>query len=272
MPSIPRERAMLTTERRGGVLVATLARPPVNAIDAAMLARLEAVVRDAEADDTVSVLHVRGGAKAFCAGADLALMRECLASPGNAEAMVDVVIGMQRVFARLANASFVSIAEIGGAAFGGGFELALACDLRVAASDAKLALPEVGLGLLPAAGGTQRLTALCGPGVARRLILSGETIDGVEAERLGVVQWARPAAVLAEWTAELAARISAKPRAALASIKRCIAMAVPDSPAGFAAEIGATRELYAAPSTRERVGEFLDGRRPAVATAKESMP
>jgi enoyl-CoA hydratase/carnithine racemase len=93
--------------------------------------------------------------------------------------------------------------------------------------------------------------------------LSGEAIDGIEAQRLGVVQWTRPAATLAAWTAELAARIAAKPRAALAAIKQCIAMAQFDSPAGFAAEIGATRDLYAAPFTRERVGEFLDGGRPA---------
>lgn len=263
---------MLTTERRGGVLVATLSRPPVNAIDGAMLARLEAVVREAEADDTVTVLHLRSNSKAFCPGADLALMRECLSCPGDADTMVDVVIEMQHVFARLANAAFVSIAEIGGAAFGGGLELALACDLRVAANEAKLALPEVGLGLLPAAGGTQRLTALCGAAVARRLILSGETIDGIEAERLGVVQWTQPAAVLAEWTAGLAARIATKPRAALTAIKRCIAMAQFASPAGFAAEIDATRGLYAAPFTLERVGEFLDGRRPAAVAAKESTP
>ena len=261
---------MLTTERRGSVLVATLARPPVNAIDAAMLTRLECVVREAEADDTVTVLHLRGGSRAFCPGADLALMRECLACPGDAEAMVDVVIAMQRAFARLANASFVSIAEIGGAAFGGGLELALACDLRVAANEAKLGLPEVGLGLLPAAGGTQRLTALCGAAVARRLILSGETIDGIEAERLGVVQWTQPAAVLAEWTAGLAARIAARSRAALAAIKQCISMAQFASPAGFAAEIDATRGLYAVPFTLERVGEFLDGRRSAAVAAKES--
>jgi enoyl-CoA hydratase/carnithine racemase len=263
---------MLTTERRGGVLVATLARPPVNAIDGAMLARLESVVREAEADDTVSVLHVRSASKTFCPGADLALMRECLSYPGDAESMVDVVIAMQRVFARLADASFVSIAEIGGAALGGGLELALACDLRVAANEAKLALPEVGLGLLPAAGGTQRLTALCGPAVARRLILTGETIDGIEAARLGVVQWTHPAAVLAEWTSGLAARIATRSRAALAAIKQCIAMAQFTSTAGFAAEIDATRGLYAAPLTLERVGEFLDGRRTAAVRAKESTP
>lgn len=260
---------MLATERRGGVLVVTLDRPPVNAIDAGLLARLDDVVDQAQADGSVSVLHLRGGPKAFCPGADLALMRECLAR--DAEAMVDVVVGMQRVFARLSAAPFVSIAEIGGAAFGGGLELALACDLRVAASEAKLALPEIGLGLLPAAGGTQRLTALCGPGVARRLILSGETIDGTEAERLGVVQWARPSATLGEWTADLAQRIAGKSRTALAAIKQCIAMAEFTSPAGFAAEIGATRALYAAPSTLERVGEFLDGRRRSAATTRESV-
>ncbi|MCC6193768.1 MAG: enoyl-CoA hydratase/isomerase family protein [Burkholderiales bacterium] len=262
---------MLTTERSGGVLVATLARTPVNAIDAAVLAHLEAALRQAEADETVTVFHLRSGLPVFCPGADLALMRECLAQAGAAHAMVDVVIGMQRVFARLASAPFVSIAEIGGAAFGGGLELALACDLRVAAHEAKLALPEASLGLLPAAGGTQRLTALCGPGVARRLILGGETIDGREAERLGVVDWARPADALTEWTAELAARIAAKPRAALAANKRCIAAAVFASPAGFAAEIDATRELYGAPYTLERVGEFLARRRTTEAKTKESM-
>ena len=252
---------MLATEQRGGVLVATLARAPVNGIEASLLARLDAVIGEAEADDTVSVLHLRSAQKSFCAGADLELMHECIAAPGDADAMVEVVIAMQRVFARLASAPFVSLAEIGGAAYGGGLELALACDLRVAAREAKLAMPEVSLGLLPAAGGTQRLTALCGVGTARRLILSGEAIDGAEAERLGIVQWSQPAAMLAAWTADLAGRIGAHSRAALAASKRCIAIAAYASPAGFAAEIDATRALYAAPHTLERVGAFLDRKR-----------
>jgi enoyl-CoA hydratase len=262
---------MLATERRGRLLVATLARPPVNAIDAALLARLDALIDEIEGDDGVSLLQLRSGQNVFCAGADLALMRECIAGPAGADAMVDVVNAMQRVFARVANAPFVTLAEIGGAALGGGLELALACDLRVAAHEAKLAFPEVGLGLLPAAGGTQRLTALCGPGIARRLILGGETIDGVEAERLGVVQWAHPAATLADWTAQLAARIASQPRAALAAIKHCIAMASFASTAGFAAEIDATRALYAAPQTLERVGAFLDRPRAAAPTPKEKV-
>jgi enoyl-CoA hydratase/carnithine racemase len=257
---------MLAIERRGRVLVATLARAPVNAIDAALLARLDALLDEAEADEDVALLHLRSTQKVFCAGADLALMRECITGPAGADAMVRVVDQMQRVFARLERAPFVTLAEIGGAALGGGLELALACDLRVAANEAKLALPEIGLGLLPAAGGTQRLTALCGPGVARRLILSGEPIDGIEAERLGLVQWTRPAAVLVDWAAQLAARIASHPREALAANKHCIAFAAAGSHAGFAAEIEATRTLYAAPQTLERVGAFLD--RPKAAKLK----
>ena len=256
----------LATERRGAVLVATLARPPVNAIDAAMVARLDAVLADAEADPGVSLLHLRSVQKVFCAGADLALMRACIAGPAGAETMVGVVRAMQRVFARLERAPFVTLAEIGGAALGGGLELALACDLRVAAQEAKLALPEVGLGLLPAAGGTQRLTTLCGPGVARRLILGGEAIDGVEAQHLGIVQWVRPAATIEEWTAQLAARIASHPREALAANKHCIALAVQGSAAGYEAEIAATRTLYAVPQTQQRVAAFLD--RPRTAAVK----
>ncbi len=254
---------MLDVERRGRVLVATLARPPVNAFDGALLARLDALIDEAEADDAVTIVHVRSAQKVFCAGADLALMRACIAQPGGADAMIGVVREMQRVFARLERAPFVTLAEIGGAALGGGVELALACDLRVAAHEAKLALPEVGLGLVPAAGGTQRLTALCGHAIARRLILGGETIDGVEAERIGLVQWTRPAALLADFTAALAARIAAHPRDAIAANKRCIAIAAACSSEGFAAELEATRTLYGAAPTLERVAAFLDRPKPA---------
>lgn len=250
---------MIDTERRAGVLVATLARAPVNAIDAALLAELSAIVDRAEADPSVAVLHVRSGLpRAFCAGADLALMRDCLVGPAGAEAMVALVREMQRLFARLEAAPFVTLAEIGGAAYGGGLELALACDLRVASHDARLALPEVGLGLLPAAGGTQRLTALVGPSVARRLILGGEAIDGAEAERLGLVQWSKPAHELADWTAALAARLATYPRAALAANKRCVALAEGGFDAGYAEEIAATRALYADPQTLQRVSAFLN--------------
>ena len=259
---------MLTTERVGRVMVATLSRPPVNALDGKLIARLDAALDEATADPEIAVLHIRSDHKTFCAGADLALMRSCFDTPEGRDAMVDVVRRMQRLFARLESAAVVTLAEIGGAAMGGGLELALACDLRIAAMDASLGLPEVRLGLLPAAGGTQRLTRLCGPGTAKRLILGAEVIDGAEALRLGMVQWVRPREQLAGWTRELAARLSRMPKAALVASKRCIHAEGDPSRDGFAEEITATRSLYDNPETVAKVSEFLNKRQTIV--TKES--
>ena len=122
--------------------------------------------------------------------------------------MYAYVAGIQRLYFRIEALPQVTLAEIGGAAMGGGFELALACDLRIAANEAKVGLPEARLGLIPGAGGTQRLTRLCGPALASRLILGAEILDGAAAAGLGVVHWAVPRAELAERAAELARRIA----------------------------------------------------------------
>ncbi|HEX6363867.1 MAG TPA: enoyl-CoA hydratase/isomerase family protein, partial [Albitalea sp.] len=188
---------------------------------------------------------------------DLALMEACFATPEGPEAMTDVVRRMQRLFARLESAPVVTLAEIATTALGGGFELALACDLRIAAREAKLGLPEARLGLLPGAGGTQRLTRLVGPGLARRLILGAEVLDGAEAERLGLVQWARPAEDLAAFARDVAGRYAALPKAALAANKRCIAAVAEASRDGFAEEVAETRALYDHPETRQKVADFL---------------
>ena len=248
---------MLSIERIGRVAVATLSRSPVNALNDELLARLDFVLDDVAADEEVSVLHIRSDQKAFCAGAALALMRSCFAAPEGPDVMVEVVRRMQRLFERIEAAPLVTVAEIGGAALGGGLELALACDVRVAAVEAKLGLPEVRLGLVPGAGGTQRLSRLCGRGIASRLILGGEVVDGALAERLGIVQWAQPREQLAEWTRKLAAHFADAPRAALAANKRCIAAADDPGRAGYAEELAASRRLYDHPETRRRVSEFL---------------
>ena len=249
---------MLTVEKNGRVAVATLCRPPVNALDDALIARLDAALDQIVDDDEVTVLHIRSDQRVFCAGADLALMRACFSAAGGPDAMLDVVGRMQRLFARIENAPLVTLAEIGGAALGGGMELALACDIRVAAAEATLGLPEARLGLLPGAGGTQRLARLCGRGIASRLILGAEVIDGAESERLGIVQWSPPRAGLAETARDLAARFAALPRAALAEAKRCIAAQSDPARDGFAEELAASRRLYQHPETRRRVSEFLN--------------
>jgi enoyl-CoA hydratase len=248
---------LLTTERRDHVLVATLARAPVNALDDALLDALARALDDAVDDASVTVLHLRSAHKVFCAGADLALMRECLASEEGTRTMLALVQRMQRLFARLEAAPVVSLAEIGGAAMGGGFELALACDLRIAAAEARLGLPEAGLGLLPGAGGTQRLTRMVGSGLARRLILGAETLSGAEAARLGLVQWAPPRSELPHRAQAIADRLAGLPRHALAENKHCIELAAEPGGAGFAEEIEATRRLYHDPETLERVADFL---------------
>lgn len=248
----------ITVERAGRVAVATLSRPPVNALDDVLIARLEAVLDEIVDDEEVTVLHIRSDQKAFCAGADLAVMRASFADPNGPDAMLQVVTRMQRLFQRIETSPIVAVAEIGGAALGGGMELALACDIRIAAVEAKLGLPEASLGLIPGAGGTQRLARLCGRGTAERLILGAEVISGTEAERLGIVQWTRPRAELARWARDVAARFAALPKAALAEAKRCIAAYADPSRNGFVEELAATRRLYGHPETRRRVAEFLD--------------
>jgi enoyl-CoA hydratase len=251
---------LLATERIGRVLVATLARSPVNALDERLIAELDAVLDQAIGDDRIALLHLRSEQRAFSAGADLALMASCFATADGPDRMTEVVHQMQRLFARLEAAPLVTLAEISAPALGAGFELALACDLRVAANEARLGLPEARLGLLPGAGGTQRLTRLVGPGLARRLILGAEVVDGSAAERLGLVQWALPHAQLAEFAARLAQRVAAMPKAALAANKRCIAATTDPARDGFADEITETRRLYDHPDTRARVSDFLAAR------------
>lgn len=248
----------LQVQRRGAALVLTLDRAPVNAIDDELLAQLDAALGQAEADAGIAVLHLRSAHKVFCAGADLQLIRSSITTPQGLDRMLATVQAMQRVFARLEQLPCLTLAELGGATLGGGFELALACDWRIAAHEARLGLPEAGLGLLAAGGGTQRMTRLVGPGLARRLILGAETLAGEQALELGLVQWSVPRAALPAAAQALAERAALVPRGALAENKRCIALAAAAQGDGYAAEIAATRRLYENPETRRRVSAFLD--------------
>lgn len=244
--------------RSAGVLTLTMARSPVNALGHGLVDALEEALDDACADQSVTVVHLRSACRVFCAGADLALMTQSIATPDGLDRMLAFVARLQRLATRLESAPVVTIAEIGGAALGGGFEMALACDLRIAANEAKVGLPEAGLGLLAAAGGTQRLTRLVGPGLAKRLILGAEVVDGAAAAQLGLVQWAVPREGLADAARALAERIAALPRQALGAAKECIAAALDQRRDGFAEEISHTRHLYQQDDTRERVAAFLN--------------
>ncbi|HLF32564.1 MAG TPA: enoyl-CoA hydratase/isomerase family protein [Xanthomonadales bacterium] len=248
---------MISLTIESHVATVVLDRPPVNAINHSFVDSLNQILGRVECRQDVSVLHIRSVCKAFCAGADLALMEELVVTPEGCDAMVDLIRQLQRVLDRLERMSVVTVAEMSGAALGGGLELALACDLRVCSETAKLGLPEASLGLLPGAGGTQRLPRVCGEAVARRLILGAEVVSGKEAVGLGLVQWAVPADQLPRRTQDLVARLAMLPRQALAACKRCMAEHNDGSVDGYDMELAETRTLYGDDNTRKRLQAFL---------------
>ncbi|KAB2917404.1 MAG: enoyl-CoA hydratase/isomerase family protein [Hyphomicrobiaceae bacterium] len=250
---------MFMTSVSGGVATVVLDRPPVNAITEQWVESFNAKLDEVVGGTDCKVLHIRSSQKVFCAGADLQEVHERMNVRDGPERMYSFVAGIQRLYARIERLPQVTVAEIGGAAMGGGLELALACDLRVAAREAKLGLPEARLGLIPGAGGTQRLSMLCGPSVATRLILGAEVVDGATAQGLGLVQWAVPRAELTERTAEIIGRIDALPAGALAAAKACIAAARGGGRNGYSEELEATRRLLSDAETRQRVEAFLAG-------------
>jgi enoyl-CoA hydratase len=226
----------------GAVAEITLDRPPVNAFDEAQVEALADAIAAVRADTGVSCVLVMG-AGMFSAGADISMLASWQGQPGGAERTVAFVTRMQAAYVDMAELPVPTVAAIVRAATGGGLELALACDLRVVARDARIGLPEVRIGLIPGAGGTQRMSAIAGPAVARRLILTGDLIDGDTAVALGIAHSAEDPAAAEETARSLAQRIAALPRAALVAAKHCIAAA--GTPDGFRAELNAVRELSA---------------------------
>ena len=248
---------MFRIEAAGAVTTLTLSHPPVNAISDEWVRKFDAVLDGLPASS--SVLHIRADQKIFCAGADLKEMRGRMDMADGPDRMYAYVAGIQRLYFRIEALRQVVLAEIGGAAMGGGFELALSCDLRIAANEAKVGLPEARLGLIPSAGGTQRMTRLLGPALAKRLILGAEVLDGTTAAALGVVHWSAPRAELPARAAEIAKRIADLPPAALAACKACIAAACEPGRGGYTDELDFTRSLLTNPETQKRVQAFLAG-------------
>lgn len=249
---------MIEISRRGSVAVLTLARPPVNAINEAMIQSINQGLDQLESESDWSVLHIRSEQKVFAAGADLAQIRSWKDAPSPGEALSAYVVRLQALYKRLESLPQVTFCEIGGAAMGGGYELALSCDLRMAADEVRIGLPEVGLGLIPGAGGTQRLTRLCGPGVAKRIILSAEPVDGKTALSLGMVEWSVPRDSLPEEAIKVCERLSAMPGHAQQLAKECVGLYQPHSARGYEHEIKAGGELLNSDATVALISAFLD--------------
>jgi enoyl-CoA hydratase len=248
---------MITLEISNSVATLTLHRPPVNAISDRLVELFEDRLDEIDARPDCKVVHLRSSQKVFCAGADLTEVRQRFDAPDGSERAYRFVSRLQQLYDRIERLPQVTLAEIAGAAMGGGLELALACDLRIIANDAKVGLPEISLGLIPAGGGTQRLTWLCGRATAARLIFGAEIIIGADAVQLGLAQWAAARDDITARANEIVHRIATFPTVALRDSKKCIAAAGDRDDRGYASEREATRRLSTHPETRERVAAFL---------------
>lgn len=242
-----------------GVAEVVLERPPVNAFDDQQLAQFRSVVQSLEGRDDVAVVIVRGAGQQFCAGADIESLQTDMATDPGVERLVALAEGMQRSFDQLSQLPVPTVAALHGAALGGGLELAMACDLRVASRSARLGLPEVRLGLLAAAGGTQRLPAIIGRSQALRMMFTGEIVDGRRAHDIGLVEWY---AEDDEFEAEVTGVIEAITRhvgPAQAAIKRCVDAR--NRSEGLGRELLEQRVLHRTTQSHERITAFFTERR-----------
>lgn len=250
----------LQIEDTGFIRRITIAREEkLNALNKVTLASLhEAIEAALVADGVRGVILTGAGEKAFVAGADIAEFASYDSAQGQALARE----GQSNVFDLIHHARKPFIAAINGFALGGGLELALACHIRVAASHAKLGLPEVSLGLIPGYGGTQRLTQLSGRGRALEMILTGDMVTADQALEWGIVNHVVGADQLIEKAEGLLQRIVARSPNAIAAAIEAINAAEGNTKPGFETEISAFGNCFGTPDFNEGVSAFLEKRRP----------
>jgi enoyl-CoA hydratase len=246
-------------EKQGRVAILTVNRPDKrNVLHKAARLEIKAVLDEVDQDPGVGVLVITGaGDKSFIAGSDLNEFGRM--NPLEAYEFLDTLA--QRLYTRFEELDKPVIAMINGLCLGGGTEIALACDIRLAADTARFGQPEVNLGIMPGSGATQRLPRLVGPGLARELIFTGRIIDAAEAERIGLVNRVHPAAELFEKTMEMAEQIAAKGAFSLKMAKRAMRLGqeVGVTP-GLAYEALAEVACFASPEKEEGMTAFFDKR------------
>jgi len=207
----------IITETRGAVGLVTLNRPKaLNALNSALMAELREALDGFETDGAIGAIVVTGSEKAFAAGADIKEMKD--------RGFVDVYLSdfITRDWERLAQCRKPTIAAVAGYALGGGCEVAMMCDIIIAADNARFGQPEIALGTLPGAGGTQRLTRAIGKAKAMEMVLTGRMMDAAEAERSGLVARVVPAAELIGEAMKLAEKIAGLSRPAVVLAKEAV--------------------------------------------------
>lgn len=250
-----------TNDHGDGMMTLVIERPEaLNALNFALLEELNGVLARLESDASVRGLIVTGhGEKAFVAGADISEFK----SIEGQEAARKFAERGQGIFARLEALPFCTIAAVNGFALGGGLELALSCDFILASENAKMGLPEVGLGIIPGYGGTQRLTRALGPHAAKRIALSGEMFTAATLKEFGLVLEVVPQVQLLPRALEVLRVIGAKSPQAVAAAKMCIDQTFKSTvQAGFEFEAMAFGRTFETPNRKEGVQAFLEKRKP----------
>jgi enoyl-CoA hydratase/carnithine racemase len=224
----------------------------MNALSQALLGQIAAAALSFAADDAVKAVVVLGGEKAFAAGADISEF-------GDQAAAKDIGRAFRTAFDALAATPRPVIAAINGFALGGGLELALSCDLRIASDKARVGQPEILLGIIPGAGGTQRLTRLVGPAKAKELVWSGRQVRADEALTLGIVDRVVPADELEAQALAWAGELASGAVVAMGLAKRAIDAGLDGSLAsGLDAEAEAFVEVFGTKDARTGVASFLE--------------
>jgi len=242
--------------RQAGVAWATIDHPPINLWDAPLTGDLVTLIASLDADEDTRVLVLTSADdEFFIAHADVAMIA---ALPPEETAATDAPAPVNRLLQRLHDSPTISIALVRGIARGGGSEIALACDLRFATPDARFAQPEVALGIIPGAGGTQRLTRLVGRARALEIVLGCADVSGDEAAAIGYVNRVVSDDDIEDTVRALATRIAAMPAHAVAAAKRAVDAALPDPTPGFVVEGQAFHEARQHPDARRRMQRFLE--------------
>jgi enoyl-CoA hydratase/carnithine racemase len=243
----------------GPITTLTLENPPLNLVTVELIRALDRALADVEADHGVRCVVVTGtGERAFCAGSDVREFESLQGRVGDGKLLLE-----KAVYRRLARLPVPSIAAIQADALGGGLELALCCDLRVADVGAKLGLPEVRLGVMPGSGGTQRLPRIVGVAKAKELVLMGEIIDATEAAAIGLVNRVAPAGQSVEVAMTMAETIASRGPLAVTEAKRALDIAG-DVPLdeGLARELDASERIFASRDMLEGAQAFFEKRDP----------
>ncbi len=248
-------------EERDQLLFLTINRESkLNALNKATLAELAEAIKAANTNDSIRAVILTGsGQKAFVAGADIAEFRDYDEAQGRQLAEE----GQKNVFDAIEQSTKPFIAAINGFALGGGLELAMACHIRIASENARLGLPEVGLGLIPGYGGTQRLTQLVGKGHAFQLITTGDMITAEVAERIGLVNHTVPLEELMEKATEIAQKIKGKAPLAVAGALRAVNAVFEDGVNGYKTEISVFGACFGTADFKEGTHAFLEKRKPS---------